>query len=298
MSAPAAERGSLTVTDRAISHLAEHAARETLSTWGGAGERVRVRLGHGRRTAHARVEVPYPHPAAGTAAKLSGHLAGRLDALADTRVRRVAVTITYIEPSPSRACAGAEQTTESPDHSLDAPAPTAPLPRARRAPAALAALVLAAGAAFALTGVLERRYRHTGRLETWAESIADARPGTVAVTLCAAALIALGLIALICALAPGRPRVAMETGDPRLYATLSSGAIVDHLRHAVRELDPAAVVRVRGARTARIRISVPECDAETAGARARQIAALAPEKLAAPGLRVQPRLRTRKVRIR
>ncbi|MBS2532657.1 hypothetical protein KGQ20_07710 [Catenulispora sp. NF23] len=298
---PAAERGSLSISDRALAHLSEHAARETLGTWGPAGHqaRVRVHFGRGRRVAHAWIEVPYPRSAAAAAAEVSGHLAERLDALADTRVRRVAVRVSYIAPAsrPATETASQTQSDNEPDGGPRTASAAKPIPHARTLPTVIAASAVGSVAALALAVVIQRRYHYSGRLGSWARSIADAHPSSGAVVAGAVGLVVVGLVALVCALAPRRTRLEMVTGDPRLHAAISPGAVSSHLRHAVRDVDMAAVVTVRRGRTARVRLTVKPADSDAALVRARQIQEQAPATFAAPRLRVRARVRMRKARV-
>lgn len=258
----AAQRGTTTVSDKAVRRIAEQAATEALADRGAtAAVRGIVKGGadvRGRRADVAvDVALPYPAPLAETVRRLQKHVGSRTRQLTGLDVARPRVGVTALTPLPADSTATAQKGT--PAHVPTAAASGTRTPwrwwSQRRLPMTLltlAAAVAAGALAFDMV-MVHTAHRPAAAWRTgilhWA---AEHGPGEPAVVVGSGAVAVLGLLLIVLALTPGHRGLLTVACDPRL------GAAVD--RRAV-----AALVRDAVAATAGI-------DAVTVGVRRRRVA--------------------------
>ncbi|MEV7433693.1 DUF6286 domain-containing Asp23/Gls24 family envelope stress response protein [Streptomyces griseoviridis] len=245
----AAQRGTTTVSDKAVRRIAERAATEALP--GTAGATKGSATVRGRR-AEVAVEVPLPYPAplADTARRVQDHVARRTAQLTGLDLRAPHIGVTSL--TPARA--------ESPP--ADTPAEDTPAGSTgrtplrwwsqRRLPMALLTLsaAVACGAlAFDLVLV------HTGHRPpaAWRTATLDwlsrHGPSAAASTVGAVAVALLGVVLIVLAVTPGRRGLRTVTsGSPRLVTAVDRSALASLVEDAVRDTDGIGPVRVRAGR--------------------------------------------------
>ncbi|MDI6520610.1 DUF6286 domain-containing protein [Streptomyces coelicoflavus] len=251
-----AERGRTVVADRAVRRIAERAAAETDL----AGRRARVT--HGTATVHGRradvsvdVRLPYPAVLGEAGERVRGRMADRVAELSGLTVR--AATVRVHSLSPDRAAP------QPPPAHEDAPSAgrTARRPwSARRAPAALVALVASAACAFLLYDVLSVHLagrRPAGPRTEAVDWLATHGPGDTAVVAGGAVAAVLGAWLLCLALTPGLRGVlpmAPVPGRDGQRAVLDRAAAAELVRDAASAVPGVTHVRVRcGRRRVRVR---------------------------------------------
>ncbi|MFJ8278880.1 DUF6286 domain-containing protein [Streptomyces griseoviridis] len=246
----AAQRGTTTVSDKAVRRIAERAATEALP--GTAGATKGSATVRGRR-AEVAVEVPLPYPAplADTARRVQDHVARRTAQLTGLDLRAPHIGVTSL--TPARA--------ESPpaDTPLAEDTPAGSTGRTplrwwsqRRLPMALLSLsaAVACGAlAFDLVLV------HTGHRPpaAWRTATLDwlsrHGPSATASTVGAVAVALLGVVLIVLAVTPGRRGLLTVTsGSPRLVTAVDRSALASLVEDAVRDTDGIGPVRVRAGR--------------------------------------------------
>ncbi|MFJ2515967.1 DUF6286 domain-containing protein [Streptomyces griseoviridis] len=246
----AAQRGTTTVSDKAVRRIAERAATEALP--GTAGATKGSATVRGRR-AEVAVEVPLPYPAplADTARRVQDHVARRTAQLTGLDLRAPHIGVTSL--TPARA--------ESPpaDTPLAEDTPAGSTGRTplrwwsqRRLPMALLTLsaAVACGAlAFDLVLV------HTGHRPpaAWRTATLDwlsrHGPSATASTVGAVAVALLGVVLIVLAVTPGRRGLLTVTsGSPRLVTAVDRSALASLVEDAVRDTDGIGPVRVRAGR--------------------------------------------------
>ncbi|MGW5088344.1 DUF6286 domain-containing Asp23/Gls24 family envelope stress response protein [Streptomyces coelicoflavus] len=251
-----AERGRTVVADRAVRRIAERAAAETDL----AGRRARVT--HGAATVHGRradvsvdVRLPYPAVLGEAGERVRGRMADRVAELSGLTVR--AATVRVHSLSPDRAAP------QPPPAHEDTPSAgrTARRPwSARRAPAALVALVASAACAFLLYDVLSVHLagrRPAGPRTEAVDWLATHGPGDTAVVAGGAVAAVLGAWLLCLALTPGLRGVlpmAPVPGRDGQRAVLDRAAAAELVRDAASAVPGVTHVRVRcGRRRVRVR---------------------------------------------
>ncbi|WP_399891378.1 DUF6286 domain-containing Asp23/Gls24 family envelope stress response protein [Streptomyces sp. BBFR51] len=265
-----AERGSTVVADRAVRRIAERAATEADL----AGRRARVT--HGTATVHGRradvsvdVRLPYPATLGETGERVRGRMAERVAELSGLTVRSATVRVQSL--SADRAA--------PPSRPADADSPCGRARRpwsARRAPAAVAALVAAAACATLLYDVLsvhlaDRRPAdwRTGAVD-W---LATHGPGDAPVVAGGAVAAVLGAWLLCLALTPGLRGVlpmAPVPGRGGQRAVLDRTAAAELVRDAASAVPGVTRVRVRcGRHRVRVRAHLAFGDRPTTRAAVR-----------------------------
>ncbi|EGX55115.1 hypothetical protein SZN_34482, partial [Streptomyces zinciresistens K42] len=219
----AAERGTTTVTGRAVRRIAERAAyeappgagavRATRSAVSVRGRRARVAL---------RVTLPYPVPLAETVRGVREHVAARTGELSGLDVARARIEVTALSPvGPAPAPAGAK------------PSGAGRAPRrlwsARRFPVAV--LTASAAVVCALLAADLVLVRAGGRpAAAWrvraVDWLAAHGPGDPSVLAAGVLTGLLGLVAVVLAVTPGlRGRATVRTPAPRVTAAVDRGAV-------------------------------------------------------------------------
>ncbi|MDN3026019.1 DUF6286 domain-containing protein [Streptomyces sp. S.PB5] len=281
-------RGRTTVSDRAVSRIAERAAAEALPP----GEAVAVSAAATTRGGRAAVSVeltlPYRAAVGDAGDRVQRYVAERTAALTGLAVADPRVVVRGLTPR-----AGSRPDTAAPDAGgLDGRARR--LWSERRPPASAAALLGLAACAATLYDIVcvhvlgRPPASWRSRLLTW---LTTHGPGDVTLAL-GTAIAVLGVGSVLLALTPGRRRLLpMSTTERGVRAALDRTAAKRLLRDAVSDVSGVSPVRVRvGRRRARIRAVVEFGDRDTAH---RRVVTVAHEALTACGLGRTPRLRVR-----
>lgn len=284
----AAQRGTTTVTGRAVRRIAERAASEALPgqvrTAGAAasvrGTRAEVSLG---------VTLPYPAPLGDTVRQVQSHVTTRTRHLTGLDVRSARVDVTSLRPT------GPLSPAPAPPATPDSTGGRTPRYRwsPRRLPVALLTTAAAVGCGALTLDLLlvHLRERPAGGWRTGAVAWLSGHGAGDPAVIAAGGLVALtGVWMIVLALAPGQHRRStVRTPAPGLEATVDRSAVTSLVRDAVAGVEGISAVRVRarGRRiTVRARLAFGDRAATHAGARA-----AAHEVLAACHLRRGPRLR-------
>lgn len=289
-----AERGTTTVTDRAVRRIAERAAAEALPGGPAAratkcaasvrGRRARLALG---------VALPYPAPLADTVRRVQDHVAARTSELSGLDVPAARIEVTALDPVTTGADGPAPDGGPGPRPSPVTPrAPRRPWSR-RGLPAAgtAAAAALACGA---LTADLVRVHVAHRAASAWRVSavhwLSEHGPGDPSVVVAGALTALLGLWMVVLAVTPGlRRRNTVRAPAPRVVAAVDRSAVGSLVRDAVGAVAGIGPVRVR-VRRRRVTVRAGLLFGERADARA-AVADAAGGALASCGLRRSPRLR-------
>ncbi|MDH6608598.1 hypothetical protein M2164_004233 [Streptomyces sp. SAI-208] len=284
----AAQRGTTTVSERAVRRFAERAATEALPGQQGARTAKAAVSVHGRRArVSLGVSLPYPAPLADTVRGLQRHVVARTRYLTglDVPVAPVRVTSLAVPASAHPPVSG------PPD---EHPGRT---PRRwwsrRRVPVALLTLVaaVACGALAVDLVLVHAAHREAG---TWRTSavhwLSGHGPGDPAVVLAGALTALLGLWTVVLALTPGhRGLSTVHTGSPLLTSAVDRSAVTALVRDAVGDVEGVTAVRVRtGRRRVTVRAGLAFGDRSAAHA---AVAAAARGALDSCGLRRPARLR-------
>ncbi|MFE5549277.1 DUF6286 domain-containing Asp23/Gls24 family envelope stress response protein [Streptomyces sp. NPDC056534] len=291
---PRAERGTLTVADRAVRRIVRQAATEAL---GGAGTAREVSVARrGAREARVRVavELAYPTDLAGQGERVRRHVMDRATALSGLAVSRADIAIASLsaaapgtardalgprDAAPDRQgpTAGSEEAATdgavtdgavtdegATDEGVPAHGTTPPRARrpwsGRRLPAAATALVVATAAGALLVRGARGGLTPSSALRS--VPLTDARWIGAG-----AALAVLGVVLVVLALTPGMRRwlpLVRPDGDTRAAIDRSSVGLL--LRDAVLGVDGVSRVEVRSGRRRR-RVRVLVAHGSTDGAR-------------------------------
>ncbi|MFB6532168.1 DUF6286 domain-containing Asp23/Gls24 family envelope stress response protein [Streptomyces sp. NPDC056399] len=291
---PRAERGTLTVADRAVRRIVRQAATEAL---GGAGTAREVSVARrGAREARVRVavELAYPTDLAGQGERVRRHVMDRATALSGLAVSRADIAIASLsaaapgtardargprDAAPDRQgpTAGSEEAVTdgtvtdgavtdegATDEGVPAHGTTPPRARrpwsGRRLPAAATALVVATAAGALLVRGARGGLTPSSALRS--VPLTDARWIGAG-----AALAVLGVVLVVLALTPGMRRwlpLVRPDGDTRAAIDRSSVGLL--LRDAVLGVDGVSRVEVRSGRRRR-RVRVLVAHGSTDGAR-------------------------------
>ncbi|WP_329241690.1 Asp23/Gls24 family envelope stress response protein [Streptomyces sp. NBC_01478] len=294
----AAQRGTTTVSGKAVRRIAEQAASEALADRGATAVRGLAKGSadvRGRRADVAvDVSLPYPAPVAEAVRRLQEHVASRTRQLTGLDVARPRVGVTALTPLPADGTATAQKGT--PAHVRTAATSGTRTPRRwwsqRRLPmtlVTLAAAVAAGALAFDMVMV------HTAHrpAAVWRTGIlhwsAGHGPGDPGVVVASGAVAVLGLLLIVLALTPGHRALLTIACDPRLGAAVDRRAVAALVRDAVAATAgiDAVTVRVRRRRVA-VRAHLAFGDRATARDKAREAARRTLEECS---LRRVPRLR-------
>ncbi|MFH8486986.1 DUF6286 domain-containing Asp23/Gls24 family envelope stress response protein [Streptomyces longisporoflavus] len=309
MTAPAAERGTTTVADRAVRRIAQRAATEAPVPGG-------VEAGRGSATVRGRraevavtVTLPYPAVLDEAGERVRAHVAERTARLTGLTVSSARIRVRGLSPrerSAGMRAAPSADTGGTDTGATKTAATGAGRGRARRPWSQrrlpVAVLALAAAAAFGLllydmvsvhaAGHAPARWRVRTMewLATHGPDVPDG--GTVPGLLAALAVFALGVWLLVLAVTPGRRgRLPMEPPLPGMRAVLERRAVAVLLRDAVTDVPGVSRVTVRvGRRRARVRARLAFGEPDRARRAVREAAGAATAGL---GLAAPPRLRVR-----
>ncbi|MFE2378723.1 DUF6286 domain-containing Asp23/Gls24 family envelope stress response protein [Streptomyces sp. NPDC059398] len=270
MTAPA-ERGTLTVADRAVRRIAERAAGEALPPGDARVTRGSVTVQGRRAQVAVDVALPYPAPLDDAGSRIQRRVTDRTAALTglavpDARIHiRALPARTTVTSEPGDAAGHQPHLPNRPHHSHRPHRPWAE----RRIPAALLGLTAAAGCGLLLYDVVQVHAAHraparwrTGLLD----QLAGHGPGDTVVTAVGAVAAVAGLWLLLLALTPGARRVLPMTPlSPELHAVLERRAVAVLVRDAVAAVPGITRVRTRvGRRRVTVRARLGFGDRATA----------------------------------
>ncbi|WP_406490209.1 DUF6286 domain-containing Asp23/Gls24 family envelope stress response protein [Streptomyces phaeochromogenes] len=284
----AAQRGTTTVSERAVRRIAERAATETLPAPGGArtaraaasvrGRRAKVSLG---------VTLPYPAPLADTVREVQRHVVERTRELTGLEVPAARISVIALA-TPTSA-----QPLVSPAE--DTIATSAPWRwwSQRRVPVAVLTSVAALGCGALALDMVQV---HTAHLPAaaWRTSavhwLAGHGPGDPGVVVAGGLTALIGIWMVILALTPGRRHQStVRTSANHVDAAVDRSAVQALVRDAVGDVEGIAAVRIR-VRRRRVTVRAGLAFGDRAGAHAAATAA-ARAALTACHLRRAPRLR-------
>ncbi|MGW8887456.1 DUF6286 domain-containing protein [Streptomyces sp. NPDC055749] len=256
-----AERGSVTIADRAVRRIVQQAAVEVLAGAGTVREASVVRLGRQKARVGVELELAYPADLVEQGERVQRHVADRATALSGLDVTRADVAIGGFSAAPALVVrartAGDDPGGHGPSaNSGDSHEGGKPLRArrpwsSRRLPAASVALAVATAAGVALAGIARDGL-------TRPEPLRDV-PLTDARWIAAGAAVALfGAVLVVLAVTPGlRRRLPMAPPEAHTRATIDRSAVGLLLRDAVMTVDGVSGVRVRaGRRRVRVRVLV------------------------------------------
>jgi len=285
----AAERGTTTVSERAVRRIAGRAAAESLPHGDGVRATGSTASVHGRRAELSlAVTLPYPAPLADTVRDVRRHVVERTGQLTglDVAATRLAVTSLSVPRVP---------VPPAPEHDGGR------TPRRwwsqRRVPVALLSAV-AAVCWGALALDLVRVHTAHRAAAAWRRSalhwLSGHAPGDPAVVAAGAAVALLGVWLILLAVTPGRRRQStLRVPAARVDAAVDRSAVESLVREAVGDVAGVGAVRVR-ARTGRVTVRAGLCFGDRAATRD-AVTSAARAALTACGLRRTPRLRVRVV---
>ncbi|WP_262059493.1 DUF6286 domain-containing Asp23/Gls24 family envelope stress response protein [Streptomyces sp. STR69] len=295
----AAQRGTTTVSDKAVRKIAERAAAEALADRGATAVHGVAKGSAGVRGWRADVAVdvalPYPAPLAETVRSLQEHVGARTRQLTGLDVARPRVGVTALTPLPADSVAATAQ------KGTPARVPTTATsgtrtPRRRwsqrRLPMTLVTLT-AAVAAGALAFDMVMVHTAHRPAAAWRTGIlhwmAGHGPGEPGVVVGSGLVAVLGLLLVVLALTPGHRGLLTVDCDARLGAAVDRRAVAALVRDAVAATAgiDAVTVRVRRRRVA-VRARLAFGDRTTARDEAREAARRTLEDCS---LRRPPRLR-------
>ncbi|NEB05074.1 DUF6286 domain-containing protein [Streptomyces sp. SID13726] len=286
----AAQRGTTTVSERAVRRIAERAATEALPNEGGVraagaaasvrGTRAEVSLG---------VTLPFPAPLADSVRNVHQHVSERTRRLSglEVSVARVAVTA-FAPPVPVRVPEAGEGVEDVPG--LRTPRR---LWSRRRVPVALVTWAAAVGCGALVLDLARVHFadRTPGVWRTWAVHwLSGHGPGDPAVVAAGGLTALAGLWMVVLALTPGHRRQYTVRGPgPRIDTVVERSTVAVLIRDAVTGVDGVTGVRtrVRGRRVA-VRAALAFGDRAAAHT---AVTAAARDALAACRLRRDLRLR-------
>ncbi|OIK26403.1 DUF6286 domain-containing Asp23/Gls24 family envelope stress response protein [Streptomyces malaysiense] len=282
----AAQRGTTTVTDRAVRRIAERAAEETLA--GRTSKAAASVDGHRARVA-LDVTLPYPAPLTETVRGLREHVVARTRELTGLDVPAARIRVTSLAPVAGGT--GEAGTCPAP--------PAGRTPRRlwsrRRVPAAAqAALAAAVCGALALDLVMVHAAHRpaAGWRVAAAHWLSEHGPGDRPVAVGGGLAALLGLWMIVLAVTPGlRRRVTVRSHAARVVVAVDRPAVEALVRDAVGEVAGVGAVRVR-VRRHRVSVRAGLLFGDRAGVRA-DVTAAAGGALASCGLRQPHRPRVR-----
>ncbi|MGY1499551.1 DUF6286 domain-containing Asp23/Gls24 family envelope stress response protein [Streptomyces sp. QTS52] len=247
----AAQRGTTTVSERAVRRIAERATGEALSARVGARTARAEASVRGRRAdVSLAVTLPYPAPLADTVRDVQRHVVERTRELTGLDVPPARVSVTSLAPQTS------SQPLMFPALEADPAAPDggeSPTPRRwwsrRRIPVAVLSAVAALGCG-ALAFDLVRVHTAHRTAAAWRTSAVDWAaghgPGDPAVVALGGLTALLGVWMIVLALTPGRRYLfTVRTSAAHVDAAVDRSAVEALVRDAVGDVDGVGAVRVR-----------------------------------------------------
>ncbi|GAA1916388.1 hypothetical protein GCM10009837_46680 [Streptomyces durmitorensis] len=296
MTAPAAERGSTTVADRAVRRIAERAATEALEP--GAVEAARGSASVRGRRARVGVTVTLPYPAVLDEAgeRVRSHVAERTARLTGLTVPSARIRVRGLSPRARSAGQLAPPMTGAGAAVVRARRPWSQ----RRLPVAVFALAAAAVCGVLLYDVVSVHVAGHAPARWRVEAMEwlsthGPESATASGVLAAVAVLALGVWLLVLAVTPGRRSgLPMRPPLPGVHAVLERRAVAGFLRDAVTDVPGVGRVLVRvGRRRARVRAGLEFGEQDGARRAVTEAAEAAAAKLGlARPLRLRVRLRT------
>ncbi|MHB9855835.1 DUF6286 domain-containing Asp23/Gls24 family envelope stress response protein [Streptomyces krungchingensis] len=295
----AAQRGSITVSDKAVRRIAERAATEALPAH-------RLPAARGSATVRGRqaevalaVTLPYPVPLARTVRHVQEHVAGRTRQLTGLDVPTPRVTVTAL--SPVRATPAAVSLVKGPataaDRSAVDPSAVGRTPRRWWSPRRLPTAVITLSAALSCGALaVDLIPVHTGHQppSDWRTSALDrlSRHGPADAGAAGAGGALLGLWLLTMAVAPGhRNLLTMTAPAPRRHLAVDRSAVAALVRNAASDTQGIGGVKVRvGRRSVTVRAGLAFGDSARAQA---DVTSAARRVLTSCALRRTPRPRVR-----
>ncbi|WP_203729133.1 DUF6286 domain-containing Asp23/Gls24 family envelope stress response protein [Streptomyces sp. SID12501] len=251
----AAQRGTTTVSERAVRRIAERATTEVLPARGGARTARAAASVRGRRAdVSLAVTLPYPAPLTDTVRDVQRHVVERTRELTGLDVPAARVSVISLAPPTSSS-----HPLVSPALEADPDAPDAPdgresrTPRRwwsrRRIPVAVLSAVAALGCG-ALALDLVRVHTAHRTAAAWRTSAvhwaAGHGPGDPAVVAVGGLTALLGVWMIVLALSPGRRRqYTVRTSAAHVDAAVDRSAVEALVRDAVGDVDGVGAVRVR-----------------------------------------------------
>ncbi|WP_327402563.1 alkaline shock response membrane anchor protein AmaP [Streptomyces sp. NBC_01288] len=238
--APAAQRGTTTVSERAVRRIAERATAEALP---GRTARAAATVRGGRAELSLGVTLPYPAPLADGARDVQRHVLERTRELTGLDVPTARVGVTSLAPPRySRAPV-------SPAEKTNSPSTPGRWWSARRTPVAL----LTSSAALACGALaLDLVQVHTAHraAAAWRVSavhwLSGHGPGDPAVVIAGGLTALLGVWMIVLALTPGlRHRSTVRTEAERVDAAVDRSAIGSLVRDTAGDVPGITAVRVR-----------------------------------------------------
>ncbi|MET9768447.1 DUF6286 domain-containing protein [Streptomyces sp. NPDC006415] len=303
MTVPATGRGTTTVAPRAVRRIAERAAAEALPDGGAVTRRSASVRGASARVT-LRLRLPYPVRADETAGLIRDRARSRTAALtglfvphADIRIDALSV----LPVPPARQLTdgqppGADATASGVEAAAGIGGRGGRIRAQRRLPAAVTAIVGAAGCALLLVDVISVRLGGTpAAWRTWlVDWVATHSPADAAVRVGGVVAALTGLWLLGCALLPGLRRgLTMAEPGPQLRAALDRTAAARIVQDRAATVPGVVRVRVRvRRRRVRVRADVGFGDPQQVRAEVvRVVGAALPELALArtPALRVRVR---------
>ncbi|MFJ6086776.1 DUF6286 domain-containing Asp23/Gls24 family envelope stress response protein [Streptomyces sp. NPDC092369] len=240
-----AQRGTTTVSDKAVRRIAERAAVEALPDRGASTSKGAVSV-HGRRADVALdVTVSYPRALPEAVRRLQEHVASRTGQLTGLDVTRPRIGVTALSASKTvDTTADREEVPEA------AAGDRTPLRwwSQRRLPMALLtlAIALAAGALASDLILVHTAHRPAAAWRTGAVHwLAHHGPGDTSVAVAAGAIAVLGALMIVLALSPGRRGLLPIASAPRVRAAVDRSTIAALVRDAVGATAGIGRVRVR-----------------------------------------------------
>ncbi|MFJ9244568.1 DUF6286 domain-containing protein [Streptomyces sp. NPDC101776] len=239
----AAQRGTTTVSERAVRRIAERATTEALP---GRTAHTTATVRGGRAEVSLGVTLPYPAPLAEGVRDVQQHVLARTRELTGLEVPTAHVdVVALVAPRYSRPpLAPAEGTGESGERRT-----TARRWSRRRVPVTLLTS-LAAVACAALAVDLIRVHIAHGTAAAWRVSavhwLSGHAPGDPAVVLAGGLTALIGVWMVVLALTPGlRRRSTVRTGADRVDTTVDRSAVESLIRDTVADVNGITTVRVR-----------------------------------------------------
>ncbi|GAQ59946.1 DUF6286 domain-containing Asp23/Gls24 family envelope stress response protein [Streptomyces scabiei] len=288
----AAQRGTTTVSERAVRTIAQRAAGETLPRPGGTrsvpSARAAASVRGGRAKLTLGVTLPYPLPLAETVGQVQRHVVERTRELTGLDVPTARLTVTALTPAASP---------HPPEPPSPEAGPTVRTPRRRwsrrRLPVALLTAATAVGCG-ALALDLVRVHLADRAPAAWRTAavhwLSRHGPGDPAVVAGGALMGLAGVWMVVLALTPGgRRRSTVLSMAPRVDAAMDRSAVAALLRDVLGSVEGVGAVRVT-VRRHRVAVRVGLAYGDPGQARA-AVTAAARHALAACRLRRVPRLR-------
>jgi hypothetical protein len=286
----AAQRGTATVSERAVRTIAERAAGGTLPRPGGtrsvSSARAAASVRGGRAELPLGVPLPYPVPPAETVGHVQRHVVERTRQLTGLDLPAARLTVTALTPSP-----------HPPEPPSPEAGPTVRTPRRRwsrrRLPVALLTAATTVGCGALALDLVRVRLAdrapaawHTAAVH-W---LSGHGPGDPAVVASGALMGLAGVWMVVLALTPGgRRRSTVLSVAPRVDAAMDRSAVAALLRDVLGGVEGVGAVRVT-VRRRRVAVRVGLAFGDLGQARA-AVTATAHHALAACRLRRVPRLR-------